>query len=212
MRYVLPSRSSHGLWTHPPIDEAKPFCLRCRQSGYECDGYLNASFVSENSKFSPPPKAIPESPSRRLETLSPPRESAPTLIRHSPSTLPMHDTICISHMSTTLLPVSGNNDFPAWVGFRALSDDGSLAYQCLVSLAKVYFGRAQNAPSIATDGARAYGQSLSVLNTRLGDCRERQNSETLLCIAILTIYEVCLALSTPRNLSLILLADDDHVE
>lgn len=206
MRYILPSTSSHGLYTHPPIDEAKPFCLRCRQSGYECDGYLKPSFVSENSKFSSPPRERPESPSRRLETLSPPQESTPTLICRSPSTLPTHDTICLSHMSTTLLPVSGNNDFPAWVGFRALSDDGGLAYQCLVSLAKVYFGRAQSAPNIATDGARAYGRSLSVLNTRLGDCRERQNSETLLSIAILTIYEVCQALSTPRGLSLILLA------
>lgn len=102
----------------------------------------------------------------------------------------MRDEICLSYFTSTLFPAGGNADIPPWPGLRAVDDENSLAYRCLQSLAKVYFGRTQNAPNILLEGSQTYVQSLSVLNAKLGNPLRRGDPETLLSITILTLYEV----------------------
>ncbi len=175
-----------------PVDETKPSCLRCILNGFECDGYPRSEFIDENTRF---PRAD-KLPSKKKDLNASAKNVA--LLKRSYSPSPLHSDICLFHLVSSYFPVVGaRDDLPPWIGLRALDNESSLAYQCLQSLARAYFGRVQSAPVIATEGTQMYAQSLRRLNAQLGNPTWRGDSDTMLSIMILGVYEVCTGIPSP---------------
>ena len=63
--------------------------------------------------------------------------------------------------------------------------------QCLLALARVYYGLRNNDARVTTKGMRVYGQGLTMLNKVLGSNGWSVTSETIVAVLALSIAEVC---------------------
>ena len=87
--------------------------------------------------------------------------------------------------------VIGTHDHRStWLGFLASNSPNGLAYQCLKSLARAFFGRTREAPDIVQHGQQLYALSLRSLSEALGDASKRASDDILLATMILGVYEV----------------------
>ena len=77
-----------------------------------------------------------------------------------------------------------------WLGFLAANNPDGLAYQCLKSLARAFFGRTCEAPDILQHSRQLYVLSLRSLGEALGDASKRASDDVLLAAMILGLYEV----------------------
>lgn len=85
-------------------------CLRCRQTGHQCEGYLEQTFVNENTRFGP-------SFSVNLPTK---RCSNHDMLYKNQILSPMLGDICISHLRNDLFVTNPLDNLSLWLGFRAL--------------------------------------------------------------------------------------------
>ncbi|KAK5554752.1 hypothetical protein LTR46_007479, partial [Exophiala xenobiotica] len=132
-------------------DGARPTCLRCKQSGFGCDGYKATEFINEtvtdrfrfqcrqqsSASASASAERNPQLPVEQQQqqqqsmTFSARRLGLGLglelqLQQHPPISLwPMRDGICLSYMRNTLFDTDPRDEpagVPAWIGFRAADD------------------------------------------------------------------------------------------
>jgi hypothetical protein len=161
-------------------DEGKPTCLRCRQSGHLCEGYVRSDFINENVRFDSSLRAKAPSRPRQHRSLS----------YASPSLSAMHDDVCILHLRNTLFVTDPLDNLPPWLGFQALDSALNLSQQCLKALARTNFGQVQGAESIRKGGLQLYVHCLFLLNQELSDSDHKMCNDKLMATWILTAYEV----------------------
>ena len=75
----------------------------------------------------------------------------------------------------------------------------SMINQCLLALAKIYFGLQNHESKVLTDGMRLYGQGLSEVNNALSKDNCNVNSEIIISVLALSVAEVCML--CPRSTS-----------
>ncbi|KIV95364.1 hypothetical protein PV10_03029 [Exophiala mesophila] len=172
---------------HLKCDEARPTCERCRRDRFSCDGYTAISFVNEYNRLDKP---------NSTKVLA--ARQTPTFPPVSYNLQPVRSEQCLNFLRYLFSPTQSEPYTGDWPGFHAAKDYSTLSYQCLDSLAKSYFGRAQASREVLQDGLLVYVRSLKALNQRLADRVQMVEDDTLGSIFILSVYEM-LVLSTSKG-------------
>ena len=188
--------------------------MRCQRGGFECTGVKGAAFIDGRSG-QPMDKSgvLPESsvgssssqpgPSDdELEESSavvPAVQTAAGSLVFLPSikatlNLSAHkENIYISYTKTNLFQGGVvSQQYGAMLDTPNLfnSPTLSLVEQCLLSLAKTYFGSQHQEPDILREGLALYTTSLKALNEALGDPMRIKSDEVLESVVVLGLFEV----------------------
>jgi hypothetical protein len=78
-----------------------------------------------------------------------------------------------------------------WIGFDALQLPYGLSIRCLTALAESYYERKTSGLAPGRTGTKLYLSSIQNVNRSLSDARARGQTDTLLAVAILGLFEVC---------------------
>lgn len=159
-------------------DETKPLCLRCKHGGFECTGY---------------PDQLPfihDDPASRLQrqTQSPSRKAVEIPAPTAPLSV-LCDDLYFAYLKQELRNGSFLLD-GHWPGFAGLEAPDDLSRRCITSFAASFFARGTSNEQARKEGMHLYTDSLKELNHRLSQPHIWPPGQTVLAIAILTLYEV----------------------
>ena len=160
------------------LDETKPECLRCQNSGLECTGYPEGLlFINDN-------------PASRLQrSTRSQRSRSPQQIEPGLNLSVLGRDVYFAYLGQELQ--NGDTLLDGrWPGFCALQMPDCLSRRCMASFAASFFGRRTRNERASREGMRFYVESLGELNDRLSQPDDSPSAQTVLAIGILTVCEV----------------------
>lgn len=167
-------------------DEAKPFCNRCRSANFVCGGYE-------------PPRQAPEDPAVSASSSAP--EGSPLAELSWRHTNWRQEQLPLYHhfVTTTALRLFRNDHVSFWRDQVAQMSYGlDVVYEALLAIGAVHrssllacqYGNSQEALKIKVLGLRAYGNTIRLLPSHLGQDTTAEIIAALVVLTLLTCFEV----------------------
>ncbi|KAJ5610848.1 hypothetical protein N7510_007567 [Penicillium lagena] len=182
-------------------DEGKPGCERCRKSGFDCEGYVKYhEFVDLTARLirNDPPKKEPVTETALLANAD--GDSHGELGREVQASFMINpsldeDSIFTSHLIHRLFSWHEDDLSPysaSWISvlFRHPEDPGGLPMRSVRALATSYFGKVHGHQDLMRKGANSYSQALRILRGQLQHYDQVLESEVVVAIVCLGIYEL----------------------
>lgn len=123
----------------------------------------------------------------------------PCQLPRSTGSLASMDEICVLYTIENLAksPLTMNYNNVLSCDSLGKCTNHTIMCQCLLALARIYYGLRNNDSRVTRKGMRVYGQGLTMLNEVLGSNDWKVTSETIVAVLALSIAEVCIIL--PRS-------------
>lgn len=180
------------LRTNYRLDEAKPYCERCRKGGFHCEGYAShVEFIDVTTRLTQGQSA------QRDQSLvqSVPRAEAARDSEDSIYVNPQWDEqhIYVSHLVNRLFTWHTDDASPysaSWITVLLHPKDPTgLSMTSLSALATTYFGKVHSHPDLVRKGAGLYSQALQSLRAHLECPDQVLESELLVAVICLATLE-----------------------
>lgn len=171
-------------------DETRPVCTRCRSANFECEGY-------------PPPRRAPQPPTSSPKLTPPPVEDEGSSFgelsfRH---TNWRQDQLPLYHhfVTSTVVRLFRTDHVQFWRDQVAQMSYGlDVVYEALLAIGAMHrsnllFCRQENRQEAAKSkmlGLRAYGETLKLLSSHLGQTSIAEVSAVLIVLMLLAYFEV----------------------
>ncbi|GIC87264.1 uncharacterized protein Aud_003648 [Aspergillus udagawae] len=175
--------------------EAKPYCERCREGGFHCEGYVcHVEFIDATTRLNQGQSAKRDrslvQPVPRAEAA---RDSGDS-IYNNPQWDEQH--ICVSHLVNRLFTWHTDDASPysaSWITVLLHPRDPTgLSTTSLRALATTYFGKVHTHPDLVRKGAGLYPQALQSLRVQLEcPCRVLESDLLVAVICLATLESVC---------------------
>ena len=183
-------------------DEGQPTCVRCRKSGFTCEGYVGTNFIHfdpsaqrEDSKHSSgldDVKGDPSNPSSS-SNISWSSEVAPRDPPGIPASLslqPFSERIYLAFAHRYLLRGSDSHFAVLHIADLGIKDRTLLTDASFSALATSFYGFKHSQRSIMREGQRRYGVALRDLNRALAAQSIAASIDILGAVVALSLFEV----------------------